>query len=49
MKKADGIRSFVRPSGTENIVRVYAEAATPEATQTLGEEVAELVRKLAIV
>lgn len=26
VKKYDGGRSFVRPSGTENVVRVYAEA-----------------------
>jgi len=29
--KVDGGRSFVRPSGTEDCVRVYAEAATREA------------------
>ena len=26
VKKYDGSRSFVRPSGTEDVVRVYAEA-----------------------
>ncbi|WFD29204.1 phosphoacetylglucosamine mutase [Malassezia sp. CBS 17886] len=36
-------RSFVRPSGTEDCVRVYAEAATPAAAQELGERVAQLV------
>ncbi len=34
-----GARSFVRPSGTEDIVRVYAEAATPEAAANLMERV----------
>ena len=32
-------RSFVRPSGTEDIVRVYAEAATEEAAAALMERV----------
>lgn len=38
-------RSFVRPSGTEPIVRVYAEASTREATDALAEEVSQLVLK----
>ena len=38
-------RSFVRPSGTEDCVRVYAEAATPEDTEKLAKGVAELVEK----
>lgn len=29
-------RSFVRPSGTEDIVRVYAEAATKEVRRSFG-------------
>lgn len=37
-------RAFVRPSGTEDIVRVYAEAATPEATEALAASVADAVR-----
>ena len=35
-------RSFVRPSGTEDVVRVYAEAATQEATDALAAKVARL-------
>lgn len=30
VKKVEGGRSFVRPSGTEDCVRVYAEASTRE-------------------
>lgn len=33
-------RSFVRPSGTEDVVRVYAEAATATETAKLAAEVA---------
>ncbi|KAG0676896.1 Phosphoacetylglucosamine Mutase [Pichia californica] len=36
-------RSFVRPSGTEDAVRVYAEAATAEECQKLSDEVVKLV------
>ncbi|KAI9607375.1 hypothetical protein H4Q26_005894 [Puccinia striiformis f. sp. tritici PST-130] len=36
-------RSFVRPSGTEDCVRVYAEAATKEATDELAYKVAGMV------
>ncbi|KAH1035338.1 hypothetical protein AAZX31_20G084800 [Glycine max] len=36
-------RCFVRPSGTEDVVRVYAEASTPEAADTLANCVAKLV------
>ncbi|XP_065088319.1 phosphoacetylglucosamine mutase [Ochlerotatus camptorhynchus] len=36
-------RSFVRPSGTEDVVRVYAEAATKEDTLQLALEVANVV------
>ena len=36
-------RSFVRPSGTEDCVRVYTEAATADETQALAKQVAELV------
>ncbi|XP_063902412.1 phosphoacetylglucosamine mutase-like [Zophobas morio] len=38
-------RSFVRPSGTENVVRVYAEAATEKEADELAKEVCELVKK----
>ncbi|KAH8380415.1 hypothetical protein KR009_010632 [Drosophila setifemur] len=40
-------RAFVRPSGTEDVVRVYAEAATKEDTENLAYEVGVLVQKLA--
>ena len=40
-------RSFVRASGTEDVVRVYAEAATQEATDILAAKVARLVFNLA--
>lgn len=36
-------RSFVRPSGTEDVVRVYAEAATQSDADTLAEHVVSLV------
>lgn len=36
-------RSFVRPSGTEDAVRVYAEAASVEECQYLSNEVSKLV------
>ena len=40
-------RSFVRPSGTEDVVRVYAEAGTRDAAEELAAEVASLVRSMA--
>lgn len=40
-------RSFVRPSGTEDVVRIYAEAATKEDADRLAAEVALLVYNLA--
>ncbi|XP_053619559.1 phosphoacetylglucosamine mutase isoform X2 [Plodia interpunctella] len=40
-------RAFVRPSGTEDIVRVYAEADTRTAADTLAAEVAQAVFDLA--
>lgn len=36
-------RSFVRPSGTEDVVRVYAEAGSQEAADALAAAVARLV------
>jgi len=36
-------RSFVRPSGTEDVVRVYAEAETQQEADALAEEVSTLV------
>ncbi len=41
--KVEQGRSFVRPSGTEDIVRVFAEGATPELAQGLCKHVQELV------
>jgi phosphoacetylglucosamine mutase len=38
-------RSFVRPSGTEDVVRVYAEAVSQEAADQLAKDVARLVHK----
>lgn len=40
-------RSFVRPSGTEDVVRVYAEADTQELTDKLANQVCQLVYDLA--
>ncbi|GMH35308.1 hypothetical protein BSKO_03176 [Bryopsis sp. KO-2023] len=40
-------RSFVRPSGTEDIVRVYAEAKTEADVQSLAKDVERLVHKMA--
>ncbi|GFZ15423.1 phosphoglucosamine mutase-like protein [Actinidia rufa] len=36
-------RCFVRPSGTEDVVRVYAEATTQEAADNLANSVAQLM------
>lgn len=36
-------RCFIRPSGTEDVVRVYAEASTQEAADALAYSVAKLV------
>ncbi|KAL5791474.1 hypothetical protein ACOSP7_000068 [Xanthoceras sorbifolium] len=36
-------RSFIRPSGTEDVIRVYAEASTQEEVDNLANSVAELV------
>ncbi|GAB0092189.1 Phosphoacetylglucosamine mutase [Sergentomyia squamirostris] len=40
-------RAFVRPSGTEDVVRVYAEAENKEDTALLAHEVASAVHRLA--
>lgn len=40
-------RSFVRPSGTEDVVRVYAEAETQKLADELVEKVGEVVVKFA--
>ncbi|KFK26037.1 hypothetical protein AALP_AA8G195100 [Arabis alpina] len=38
-------RAFIRPSGTEDVVRVYAEASTQEAVDSLAKSVAQLVKE----
>ncbi|KLO17033.1 phosphoacetylglucosamine mutase [Schizopora paradoxa] len=43
VRKYDGGRSFVRPSGTEDVVRVYAEATSRPQTDELALKVAQLV------
>ncbi|KAL3138406.1 hypothetical protein ABBQ32_006202 [Trebouxia sp. C0010 RCD-2024] len=40
-------RAFVRPSGTEDVVRVYAEASSQEAADKLALDVARQVHKVA--
>ena len=40
-------RAFVRPSGTEDVVRVYAEAQTQQAADKLAQQVASHVHELA--
>ncbi|XP_014327711.2 phosphoacetylglucosamine mutase [Xiphophorus maculatus] len=47
VKKYQKARSFVRPSGTEDVVRVYAEADTQESADTLAHEVSLAVYGLA--
>lgn len=37
-------RAFVRPSGTEDVVRVYAEADTQEAADELAARVSQHVK-----
>jgi len=40
-------RAFVRPSGTEDVVRVYAESTTQQKADSLAKEVANVVFDLA--
>lgn len=47
VSKYQSARSFVRPSGTEDIVRVYAEADTQESADSLALEVSQLVFDMA--
>ncbi|XP_074541997.1 phosphoacetylglucosamine mutase [Halichoeres trimaculatus] len=47
VKKYKQARSFVRPSGTEDVVRVYAEAETQESADALAHEVSLAVYHLA--
>ncbi|KHJ79002.1 phosphoglucomutase/phosphomannomutase protein [Oesophagostomum dentatum] len=41
-----GARAFVRPSGTENIVRVYAEAQASEDAKALANSIADVIKDL---
>jgi len=45
MKEYKG-RCFVRPSGTEDVVRVYAEAETREAADQLAAKAEQIVYSL---
>ncbi|XP_037304808.2 phosphoacetylglucosamine mutase [Pungitius pungitius] len=47
VRKYREARSFVRPSGTEDVVRVYAEAETQESADALAHEVSLAVYRLA--
>jgi phosphomannomutase len=40
-----GSRAFVRPSGTEDCVRLYAEAPTPEVANRLQEVIESAIRE----
>ncbi|KAJ4882571.1 Phosphoacetylglucosamine mutase [Raphanus sativus] len=44
IKKRQRGRAFIRPSGTEDVVRVYAEASTQEDADSLANSVAQLVK-----
>ncbi len=37
----------LRKSNTEPIIRIYSEAASPEAAETIGKEIIDLIRELA--
>lgn len=47
VKKYKRGRAFVRPSGTEDVVRVYAEAANVDDVTSLAAEVSMLVYEMA--
>lgn len=47
MKQYPQSRTFVRASGTEDVVRVYSEAATQEAAKEVGDTVLELLKEYA--
>ena len=38
-------KAFVRPSGTEDILRLYAEAKTVEEVQILGDTILDIINK----
>jgi phosphoacetylglucosamine mutase len=44
-----GRRAFVRPSGTEDVVRVYAEAETQALADELAAEVSKVVQKFCAI
>lgn len=44
-KNGQNSRSFVRPSQTEDIVRVYAEANSQELANQLANEIADKVKQ----
>ncbi len=46
-KKYESGRSFVRPSGTEDVLRVHAEAKTQEMADFLATDVKEYLKKFA--
>ncbi len=45
MKKYDSARCFVRPSGTEDVVRIYAEAASLDNVKELLKAATDAVNK----
>ena len=45
-KAGEMSRCFIRPSGTEDIVRVYAESSTQEKADQLANAVADAVREI---
>lgn len=45
MASTDQGRAFIRPSGTENVVRIYAEASTRAAADQLASQTAQLVHE----
>jgi len=43
--KVEGSRAFVRPSGTEDVVRIYAEAPTQEDADKIADEINDMLAK----
>jgi phosphoacetylglucosamine mutase len=48
VKRVSRGRAFVRPSGTEDVVRVYAEAETESSAKELGLAVEQVVKKYCV-